>query len=68
MMEEFAAVADRGLQAARAGAKVLIIRNTVGFAVRTQQALEERAARGEQQLLIRGQWCIDATPRSLCCR
>ena len=52
VMEEFGAVADRGLQAARAGAKVLIIRNTVGFAVRTQQALEERAARGEQQLLF----------------
>ena len=52
VMEEFAAVADRGLQAARAGAKVLIIRNTVGFAVRTQQALEERAAPGTQQLLF----------------
>ncbi len=52
VMEEFAALADRGLQAARAGAKVLIVRNTVGFAVRTQQALEERAGPDEQQLLF----------------
>ena len=51
-MGEFAAVADRGLEAARAGAKVLIVRNTVGFAVRTQQALEERAAPGELHLLF----------------
>lgn len=51
-IEEFAAVADRGLQAARAGAKVLIIRNTVAFAVRTQQALEERAGPGEERLLF----------------
>lgn len=51
-MEAFAAVADRGLEAARAGAKVLIVRNTVSFAVRTQQALEERAAPGEQHLLF----------------
>ena len=51
-MEAFAAAADRGLEAARAGAKVLIVRNTVGFAVRTQQALEERAAPGERQLLF----------------
>lgn len=51
-MEAHAAVADRGLQAARAGAKVLIVRNTVSFAVRTQQALEERAGPGEQHLLF----------------
>ncbi len=51
-MEEFAAVADRGLEAARAGAKVLIVRNTVSFAVRTQRALEERAGPGEQHLLF----------------
>ena len=43
---------NRGLEAARAGAKVLIVRNTVSFAVRTQQALEERAAPGEQHLLF----------------
>ena len=51
-MEAFAAVAERGIQAARAGAKVLIIRNTVAFAVRTQQALEALAAPGEQELLF----------------
>ncbi|MCY3991889.1 MAG: CRISPR-associated helicase Cas3' [Caldilineaceae bacterium] len=51
-MEAYAAVAERGLEAARAGAKVLIVRNTVGFAVRTQQALEERAGPGEQHLLF----------------
>lgn len=51
-MEAFAAAADRGLDAARAGAKVLIVRNTVSFAVRTQQALEERAGPGEQHLLF----------------
>ena len=52
VMEAFAALADRALQAARAGAKVLIVRNTVGFAVRTQQALEERAAPDERRLLF----------------
>ncbi|MYC93639.1 MAG: CRISPR-associated helicase Cas3' [Caldilineaceae bacterium SB0661_bin_32] len=51
-MAAFAAAADRGLEAARAGAKVLIVRNTVGFAVRTQQALEERAAPAERHLLF----------------
>lgn len=51
-MEDFAAVAGRALQAARAGAKVLIIRNTVSFAVRTLQALEERVTPGEQRLLF----------------
>ena len=51
-MTEFAAIAERALQAARAGAKVLIIRNTVNFAIRTQQALEEEAARDEQHLLF----------------
>ena len=40
-MEKFAGVAGRALAAARLGAKVLIIRNTVGYAVRTQNALEE---------------------------
>lgn len=50
-MPDFALVAGRALQAARAGAKILIIRNTVGFAVRTQQALEEKA-RGDGQHLL----------------
>ena len=48
-MQAFDAVAARALQAARAGAKVLIIRNTVGYAVRTQQALEEIASAAESE-------------------
>ena len=52
VMEAFGSAADRGLEAARAGAKVLIIRNTVGFAVRTQEALEGRAALGEGEFLF----------------
>ena len=51
-MPEFAVIADRALRAARAGAKVLIIRNTVNFAIRTQQVLEEGAAPDEQHLLF----------------
>jgi len=41
VMEDSSAVASRALQAARTGAKVLIIRNTVAYALQTQQALEE---------------------------
>ena len=48
-MPEFALVAGRALQAARAGAKVLIVRNTVDFAIRTQQALEEETASAERR-------------------
>ena len=51
-MPEFNLVAGRALQAARTGAKVLIVRNTVNFAIRTQQALEEEAAADEQHLLF----------------
>ena len=40
-MSDFADTARRALAAARAGAKVLVVRNTVGHAVQTQQALEE---------------------------
>lgn len=39
-MNDFDPVAARALAAARNGAKVLVIRNTVGHARRTQQALE----------------------------
>ena len=42
-MGEFTAVAARAVAAARLGAKVLIIRNTVGHAIKTQQAVEEAA-------------------------
>ncbi len=49
-MADFRQVAERALSAARAGAQVLIIRNTVGYAVETQQAVEAAAAPGERQL------------------
>ncbi len=40
-MHEFASVAQSILTAARAGAKVLVIRNTVDYAIKTQEAIEE---------------------------
>ena len=43
-MGNFEDVARRALVAARAGAKVLVVRNTVGYAVSTQQKIEELAA------------------------
>ena len=51
-MGDFAAVAQRALDAARAGAKVLAVRNTVDYAIGLQQALEELAAPGERGLLF----------------
>ena len=51
-MHDFAHVARRALDAAKAGAKVLVVRNTVGHAVSTQQALEELAAPGGEELLF----------------
>ena len=51
-MADFAAVARRALIAARAGAKVLVVRNTVGHAVGTQQALLELAGPGDAGLLF----------------
>jgi len=42
-MGDFEGVAWRALDAARAGAKVLVVRNTVGYAVSTQQRVEELA-------------------------
>jgi len=48
------AVAGLGLAAAREGAKVLIVRNTVGQALRTQAALDAQAtAPGDAALLFR---------------
>ena len=52
MMSDFADTAQRALQAARAGAKVLVVRNTVGYAVQTQQALEELAGKEGAGLLF----------------
>ena len=42
-MGDFGQVARAALEAARAGAKVLVIRNTVGHAIETQRALEALA-------------------------
>ena len=52
MMSDFADAARRALEAARAGAKVLVVRNTVGYAVQTQQALEELAGPEDVGLLF----------------
>ena len=52
-MSDFSDTARRALQAARAGAKVLVIRNTVGYAVQTQQALEALAGHDDGKLLFR---------------
>ena len=43
VMNDFDAAAGEALDAARAGAKVLVIRNTVGNAIETQRALEALA-------------------------
>ena len=51
-MHNFADTARRALAAARAGAKVLVVRNTVGHAVSTQQALEELAEHDDAGLLF----------------
>ncbi len=52
LMNGFATVAQRALSAARAGAKVLVVRNTVDYAVRTQQAIETAAAELDRRLLF----------------
>lgn len=46
-------VAERALDAARRGAKVLVIRNTVSSAVSTQQALDGMATGGDHGLLFK---------------
>ena len=51
-MHGFRAVAERALRAARAGAKVLVVRNTVGHAIGTQQALEALADNRDAGLLF----------------
>ena len=51
-MAEFSQVAQRALSAARQGAKVLVIRNTVNFAIETQRAMEEAAAPEDRALLF----------------
>ena len=52
LMEEFEKVARRALQAARAGAKVLVVRNTVGYAISTQRAMEEASSNSDRALLF----------------
>ena len=51
-MADFSETARRALEAARQGAKVLVVRNTVGFAIQTQQALEDAAGPADHQLLF----------------
>ena len=51
LMHDFDRVAEMALQAARAGAKVLVVRNTVDYAVETQQAVD-RAAMGRDRGLL----------------
>ena len=52
-MNDFYAVAETAIRAARAGAKVLVVRNTVAVAVETQRALERLAGEREKDLLFR---------------
>ena len=51
-MPNFDGTAHLALEAARAGAKVLIVRNTVDYAVKTQQALERQSESGDDALLF----------------
>ena len=51
-MRDFADVARRALDAARKGAKVLVVRNTVDYAVNTQLAIEELAGDADAALLF----------------
>lgn len=51
-IDDAEAVAERGLAAARQGAQVLVLRNTVADAVATQQALERLATSADRTLLF----------------
>ena len=51
-MHGFEQVGQRALQAAQLGAKVLVVRNTVDYAIRTQQAVEEAASDVDINLLF----------------
>ena len=51
-MHDFLSVAERALDAARAGAKVLLIRNTVPYAVQTHRAIEGAADPTDRELLF----------------
>lgn len=52
LMDDLDGVATRALRAASEGAKVLVVRNTVDYAVRTQQAIERAAGPSERGLLF----------------
>ena len=52
LMHDFDRVAERALQTARDGAKVLVIRNTVNYAIDTQQAVEQAALASDRNLLF----------------
>ena len=51
-MSDFSRVAEQALKAARDGAKVLVIRNTVAHAVNTQQDLEKAGVPSDTPLLF----------------
>lgn len=51
-MTNFPATVHRALDAARAGAKVLVVRNTVDYAIRTLEALEKLAIPDDSKLLF----------------
>ena len=51
-MDRFEKVARRALTAARGGAKVLVVRNTVDYAVRTQGAVERISGADDRDLLF----------------
>ncbi len=52
-MHDFDGTARRALEAARRGARVLVVRNTVGHAMSTQMALEELAGADDAGLLFK---------------
>ena len=53
LMHNFDRVAERALRAARDGAKVLIVRNTVDYAIDTQRAVRQAAMDSDHGLLFR---------------
>lgn len=52
IMHDFSSTIRLGLDAARKGAKVLVVRNTVDYAIRTQEAFEEAASKEDARLLF----------------
>ena len=51
-MEKFTHLSNRALKAAHTGAKVLIIRNTVAYAIETQKSLEKTAKETDAKLIF----------------